>query len=254
MIDIHSHIIPNVDDGSQGVKETFSIINEAIDVGFTEIITTSHYIQDYYDIKATEREELIEAIQSKLNSDNMKIRLYNGAEVFIFDKMTQFIKEGIIPTLAESRYVLFEIPMQSKTKAIYMDDQIMKLIGNNYVPIIAHPERYQIIQENPNLALEWIKKGALLQANYGSILGSYGEKSKSTVIKLFNANAIHFLGTDVHRVGGYKKVEEAMQRLEKTIGKEKLEQLSYINPKKIISNEEIEIEEPKKIRKSLFGN
>ena len=254
MIDIHTHVIPNVDDGSQGVKETFTILKEAEEVGFTEIITTSHYIQDYYDIKATEREELIEAIQTKLNKDNVKIRLYNGAEVFIFDKMTQYIKEGIIPTLADSRYVLFEIPMQSKTKAIYMDDQIMKLTGNNYVPIIAHPERYQIVQEDPNLALEWIKKGALLQANYGSILGLMGEKSKSTVIKLFNANAIHFLGTDTHRIGGYKKVENAVNRLEKLIGKEKLEELSYTNPKKIIDNEEIEIEEPKKIRKSLFSN
>ena len=254
MIDIHTHVIPNVDDGSQSVKETFYILKEAENVGFTEIITTSHYIQDYYDLKASEREKIIEAIQSKLNSDNVNLRLYNGAEVFIFDKMTQYIKEGIIPTLADSRYVLFEIPMQSKTKAIYMDDQIMKLIGNNYVPIIAHPERYQIVQENPNLALEWIKKGALLQANYGSILGSFGEKSKNTVIKLFNANAIHFLGTDVHRIGGYKKVEDAIQRLEKIIGKEKLEQLSNTNPKKILSNVEIEIEEPKKIRKSLFGN
>ena len=182
MIDMHSHFLPQIDDGSRNVEETFQMIKEARKAGFTAIVSTSHYISDTYEFNKEERREIINAISSNLSKEDIDIKLYNGAEVYIDVDIIEKIKNETIPKINNSKYLLIELPMQ--TQMLSADDIIHTILSNNIVPIIAHPERYKYVQDNPNILIDYIEKGVLFQANFASIIGYYGNSAKKTVIKL----------------------------------------------------------------------
>ena len=93
MIDFHSHILPSIDDGSNSIEETVKLIKEASKVGFTGIISTSHYIQGYYELNCHERKELLDIIQNKIiREDYLNIQLYLGSEVYFSAEMLELIK------------------------------------------------------------------------------------------------------------------------------------------------------------------
>ena len=235
MIDVHTHILPCIDDGSKSVEETLKMINEAYVAGFTDIITTSHYIDGHFDVNKDDRQLLIDNIEGLISAD---IKLHNGAESYITPNLVELYNEGLIPTLANSRYALFELPMNSEI--LYVDNIINDLINNNYIPVIAHPERYQFVQKNIKKAYDFIERGALLQCNYGSFIGLYGSEAQKTVVKLLKNDKITFLGTDTHRCDSiYTKIEGIVQKLEKTVGIDKVEELTVENPKRILNNEYI---------------
>ncbi len=253
MIDVHAHILPGIDDGARDIEDTIEMIKEAEKAGFTDIITTSHYIENEYNVNKENRKYIIEAIQEELSKENIEINLYNGAEIYITNELLDLVEDGVAPSLAGSRYVLFELPL-SGSKVIYIEQVIEDLIVAKYTPIIAHPERYDMVKDNPNVAVEWVKKGALLQSNYASIIERYGHKSKQTLLKLIDANAIHFLGTDTHRPNTiYSQMSDILEEFRKEIGEEKLNELTTINPQKITNNEKIFVDTPQEIKKRWFG-
>lgn len=254
MIDIHSHIIPEADDGSKSIEDTFVMLEEAQKAGFTDIISTSHFIEGHYELNKIDRQAWIIALNKGIKQKNIDINLYNGAEIFVSENMCDNIKNNIIGTLNNSRYVLFELPMNTKT--IYLNEIIFKLISMDLVPIIAHPERYSYVQKDPNMLIDFIEMGVLFQSNYASIIGYYGKEAKNTVKKLLQNNMIHFLGTDNHRPNTiYADMNNILQELKKVISDEKIELLTEINPRKIINDEEIATEQPIKIKEGfkLFG-
>lgn len=235
MIDTHSHILPGIDDGSQDIEESIEMLKEAYEAGFTAIISTSHYIEESYHTDTARREELIQILQERLEEENINIKIYNGAEAYIVSNLTELIQKGILPTINDTRYLLMELPMHSEI--IYLDYIISDLQNQGIVPIIAHPERYSYVQKNPKILMDLIEKGVLFQANYGSIIGNYGREAEKTVKKLLKNGIVHFLGTDSHREHGiYEQIPMICKKLEKLIGREKLEKLSKINPQIILSN------------------
>lgn len=239
MIDIHTHIIPQIDDGSGSVEETFDLINEAKDAGFTDIILTPHYITNYYETPGIEVKFLQESLQKIVNDKNLGIKLHSGMEIYISEELDELIKEGTVITLADSKYILIEFPMNTKMRNI---DQILFVIRNmGYKVIIAHPERYKFIQENIEYAIQLVEQGCLLQANYGSIVEVYGKDVKKTIKKLLKLNLISFLGTDTHKQGTiYKMMPQILKKLGKYISEEKLYEITTENPKKILENQEID--------------
>lgn len=252
MIDIHSHIIPQADDGSKSLDETFKMIKEAENAGFTDIISTSHYIEDHYELNKIDRQAWVNALNEGIKKQDININLYTGAEIFISENMCENIKNDIICTLNNSRYVLFELPMN--TKVMYLNEVIFNLISMNLIPIIAHPERYSFVQQDPNILIDYIEMGVLFQGNYASTIGYYGNEAKKTIKKLLQNNMIHFLGSDNHRPGTiYANMNKILEELKKTISNEEIELLTEINPRKIINDEEIGVEQPTKIKKSFFN-
>lgn len=237
MIDIHSHIIPNIDDGSNGTKESYDMLKKAYEVGFTEIITTSHYIEETYVTNSNARNAILEKLNQYAKENNINIKLHNGSEIYITLNMTNLLEQNEASTLANSKYVLFELPMNNNV--IYLKECIFELKSKGYVPIIAHPERYRIVQQNPNIVEEWVKIGAYMQCNYTSIIGNYGNTAKKTLKKLLKNNLVHFLGSDAHSAEGYTYIEKCAKKIQKYIGKEKFELLSTINPFHVIKNENI---------------
>lgn len=243
MIDIHSHILPNIDDGAKYIEETHTLIKEAQKSGFEAIITTPHYMENYYEIDELKRKELINKIQSD-------IRLYVGNEIYLSDNIIKLLECKKASTINNSNYILFELPMNSMPMNLY--DVIYEMLQHKLIPILAHPERYTFIQKEPELICDLIRNGVLMQANYGSIVGQYGSKAQ-TIMQVFLKNdMIHFLGTDVHKANTiYPKMPQIIEKLVKIIGKDKLEQLSTINPKLVLENKEIKVTTVEEIKFNL---
>lgn len=234
MIDFHSHILPQIDDGSKSYNETIEMLEEAKNAGFEKIISTSHYIEKYYEINEEQRLQLLK------NINFQDIKLYLGSEIYVTNEIVQLLKDKKASTINNSRYVLYELPMHSKN----MNDKeiIYRIVENGYVPIIAHPERYSYVQESPEYVEELAEMGALFQSNYGSVIGMYGEKAKKTVKKLLKQNLIHFFGSDVHRPEQiYPKIPKILKKLNKIVSQEKLEELTTLNAQKVLNDEEIDI-------------
>lgn len=237
MIDIHSHLIPGVDDGSKSVEDTFIMFEEAEKVGFTDIILTSHYLTDYYE---TRPEELVfwkDKLQEALDKSNKNLKLHSGMEVYISEDIDKLIKENKLLMLVNSKYILIELPMATEVKYLEHIMYFLESMGIKF--ILAHPERYKSIQKDPSILEKYIEKGCLIQCNYGSILGQYGKEAKKTIKTLLKKDLVHFMGSDCHRKNGiYLEIPKAVKKIEKIVGKQKLYKITTSNAQKIINNEQ----------------
>lgn len=251
MIDFHSHIVYDVDDGVQNIENSIKILKKAQDAGFDSIILTPHYMEDYYEYSKEQIKERIEQIRNICEEENINIKLYQANEIYITNHMVELLQEEVASSINNSRYVLFELPMNNEPSNLL--EVVYSLLENGKVPIIAHPERYTYIQKDPNKLLELADNGVLFQTNYGSILGQYGKEALKTAKLLLQHNFIHFLGTDVHKTGHiYENIDEIKRQLRKIISEEKIEELTQINAEKVIQDEEIETEMPYKIKQGFF--
>lgn len=235
MIDFHSHILPGIDDGSRNLEQSIAMVNEAKKAGFTKIISTSHYMENYYECNERERRQLLKKVQENVQG----IELILGNEIYITNNIIELLQNGQASSINGTEYVLFEFPLIT-TRPMNDKEVIYRLVENGYIPIIAHPERYPFIQENPDYLFELEEMGALFQANYGSIIGMYGLKAKKTLKILLKNNLISFFGSDVHRPEQvYNKMPQIIKKLKKIISNEEFEEFTEINPEKVLKNENI---------------
>lgn len=251
MVDFHSHIIYDVDDGVELIEDSIRILKAARNAGFKKIILTPHYMEEYYDVQRNDIKKKVENLQKKCNEENIDIELYQANEIYITNYIVKLLNENIISSINDSKYVLFELPMNDEPFNLL--EVIYSLIENNKIPIIAHPERYTYIQKEPNKLLDLIEKGVLFQMNYGSIIGLYGKSAQKTARLLLENNFIHFLGSDVHKSETiYNNMDLIKKELKKIITEEKLEELIQTNPNKVLRNEKIEIDNPSIIKQGFL--
>ena len=250
MIDMHSHILPNIDDGSKSIEETFNLIKEAKKAGFEAVVSTSHYMEGYYETNVAEREVWISAIYENLQTKNVDIKLFLGNEIYMSENIIKLLEEGKASTINDTSYVLFELPLNVEPLNLY--NVIYEMQQYKIVPILAHPERYSFVQKDPDLIYDLILKGVLMQANYASIIGYYGQKAQFIVKKFLENNMIHFLGSDVHRQKTiYPKIPEIIEELKELIGEEKLQELTDKNPRLVLNNKRIDIRNPYKVELTM---
>lgn len=250
MIDIHSHIIYGVDDGSKNVEDSISMLKEAKKAGFTDIIVTPHYMEGYFEHSKEDISNRIDILKNKIEGE---INIFQGNEIYLTTSINDLIDEDLATTLNNSKYVLFELPMLEKP--INLIEIVYKILEHDRIPIIAHPERYKYVQEDNNILLDLIETGVLFQSNYGSIIGTYGKNVQETVKKLLKHNMIHFLGSDNHKKNTiYANIPKTFNKLEKIVDEKILHDLTVENPKCILENKKIEIYEPIKIKDKKFFN
>ncbi len=252
MIDIHTHLLNNVDNGSVDIIETLTGLKLAEEAGFTDIILTPHYIEGYYENGYTLIKQKIEELQQKLEENNIGLKIYQGNEIYISINVGDLLKSNTVSSLAGSRYVLVELPQKIKLQELY--DLLEEIKTAGYVPVLAHPERYAFVQKNPKALLALVKNyDVIVQANYGSILGQYGKEAQKTLIKMLKTNMVHVLATDTHRTGfvygHFYKVEKEFL---KYISMERFKRLTVTNPKSILEDKPLELEQTKGPKKKLF--
>lgn len=222
MIDIHCHIMYGIDDGSKSLEMSKEILKEAYNSGITDIFLTPHYIENSkYVTNNKDKNKILKILQKELKQDGIDINLYIGNEIFIFDKIDEYVKNNEIAPLNNSEYLLIELPMgrmYNNTKNIFFE-----LIRKGYKVILAHPERYRYMQDNMELVDELIDMGVMLQGNYRSLFGYYGKDAKKALKNFIKKGKITFLGSDIHRNDGYyqeklfKKINKLTKDEEKTM-------------------------------------
>lgn len=234
MIDFHSHILPGIDDGSRNYEESKQILLEAKEAGFDKIISTSHYAYNCYEVPEYKRKELIHELSQEENIPEIIL----GSEIFITYNIVDLLKDFKASTINGTNYILFELPLRSEVPNL--KDVVKKLQENNYRLILAHPERYSIIQKDFNYLYKLQDMGILFQSNYASITGYYGHAAKSTVKKMLKNELVSFLGSDVHRPETiYKLLPKALKKIEKIVSEDYLEDLTTNNAELILKNEYI---------------
>lgn len=251
MIDIHSHILPGVDDGSKDFTTSLEMLKRAQKDGTKKIIATPHYCIDYAEIPYNKIKELVEQFRKEVKSENLDIEIYCGQEVYFSENMVNDYKQGIIGTINNSRYMLFEVPMRNFDESTF--DIIYELQVAGVVPILAHPERYKPIIENPSMINRFIEEGVLLQINAGSIEGKFGKSVRKTAEILLQNNLYNFIGSDAHnlqsRSTGLSESIELINKINRNADK-------LFNESSIcmLNNEEIEFDGEKiKTKKSIFS-
>lgn len=198
MIDLHSHIICNVDDGSKSKNMTFNMLKMAEFNGTKKIIATPHFFRGNFETPFNQVFEIFEEVKSLVKENNINIEVYCGQEVYYSDKILEQYINGEIGTINNSKYMLIEFPMRDFNINEILDS-IYELQIKGVVPVVAHPERYYKFIREPRLINKFIKAGFLFQLNTGSICGDFGKDAKKTS-EIFVKNKIYnFIGSDCHR-------------------------------------------------------
>ena len=225
MIDIHSHILPGIDDGSKSMDESLAILKKMEELGFTEIVCTPHYIElTKFRTNNVKKRELLKKTQAAAKKAGINIKLHLGNEIFVSRDIVKFLKKNEAMPI-NKKYVLFELPFT--TEINNLGDIIFNIKVNGYTPILAHPERYLMIQKDIRVARKLKEKGVKLQCNYSSITGQYGKKPMKAMKKLLKNGLVDYLGSDVHRArhSFYGKFPKMLKRIKRIAGEEYFEKI-----------------------------
>lgn len=239
-IDIHSHALYGIDDGSKSIEESIEILKEYKKMGFNDVILTPHYIENTdYNKNNKEKNNILKELKKELKKQKIDINLYLGNELYISNNILNLVEMKEISKLNNSKYLLIELPMNNEISNLY--DIIFNLLSNNIIPIIAHPERYTYIQKNIKIAEQLVEKGVLLQLNYGSIIGYYGSSAKKTAKKLLKNNLVSLLGTDIHHPNSkiYNNMNIIIKKIKKITNEDNIKKIMIENPKKILEDSTI---------------
>lgn len=251
MIDIHCHILPRVDDGSESMDMSIQMARIYLKNGIREIIATPHYIDGIKNKSKKENQTSLKEFKRELEKQDLNLKVYLGHEVLVSPEIIDALDRGEIASLNDSRYVLMELPMLDIPR--YTEDMIYELGIRGYVPIIAHPERNLKIMEDPNILFKWIQMGALGQLNLPSLEGRYGKKAEETGKILVKNNMIHFLGTDSHGDKNRSpRIDRSIEILRTLLTEEKFNKISFENAKDLIENRDIDFERAVEYKKESW--
>ncbi|HFU76153.1 MAG TPA: capsular biosynthesis protein [Arcobacter sp.] len=202
-IDIHSHLLPGIDDGTQTLKESIQLIKQFHILGYTKLITTPHIISDYYPNTQEIITEKLISVQNTLITEKIDITIEAAAEYYVDMNFLQLIEDENLITF-NKHYVLFETAYE--TKPIILEAVIRNLSRKGYIPVLAHPERYFYLHNDIENYKRLKALGVLFQINAKSLY----DKSKpqfKIALHLIELGLVDFLGSDAHRMRDIKRLE-----------------------------------------------
>ena len=233
MIDIHSHILPGIDDGARSIQDSVAMVRELSEQGVTDIIATPHYVDESnYVSSRSSNLKLVKELKKELKKADIDVSIYLGNEIFIAYNLLDLLQSDKISTMAGSKYLLVELPLNDLFQNY--DDILLELLQNGYQVLLAHPERYSLVQRDFHVLDDLLEAGLLLQCNTGSILGQYGKEAKKTIKKLADAKMIFGLGTDLHHCRGDGYIAAATKKFSKYYDEKELKKVLVDNPKKML--------------------
>lgn len=231
MVDIHSHLIFGVDDGSPSIKESMRMVLEAERLGIKAIIATPHYRDNIYSSEKI-AENFMELVY---RMSDCGVDLHLGHEVFIGPDIAEKAKLNKRLKLAGSSFILIELPLD--IIPVFSHDTIYKLQLENMTVILAHPERNRHFVNNFNAFIDLVERGCLLQLDAASIIGVYGADVKNFARKLIELRLAHFVASDAHCTDDYTGwYLKARNQVFRWAGEEYAYKLFSQNPMMILKN------------------
>ena len=195
MVDLHSHILPGIDDGSKAVFYSLKYLSAMRDLGYKKLILTPHTMSHRYKNTSTIILEKLEILKDAAADHEIDIELEASSEYYLDDHFLSLLKKGDILTFGNN-YVLFEM---SYTRApVDLEGMVFEMLLAGYTPVLAHPERYVHMHNDFSKYEELKRQGVLFQLNLNSLGGFYSAKVQKIAEKLVNKGMIDFVGSDVH--------------------------------------------------------
>lgn len=238
MFDIHSHILYGVDDGAGNLSDSVEMAQLAAESGTKGLIATPHcnipgVFDNYWTAELLEK---LSVLRQELKKRNIPIEIYSGQEVFLSKKFETHLKNGEFITLNNSRYMLVELDF--RTDEASMMSRLQRLTDCGYVPIVAHPERYGLVIENPGIITAIKSSGCLVQVNAGSVLGDFGPYIKRTAQAILRNGLADFVASDAHsQYSRTPNLSDVHEYISENISYDYADELFKINPWKVIKND-----------------
>lgn len=241
MVDIHTHILPGVDDGSDCLTESVQMVEMAYETGVDQMIVTPHCNQRgrYENYMSQELKQLFEQLKGRIKEEGIPVELFLGMEIMASHDIVSLIEKQQVVSLNASRYYLIEFSFD--TEISWMNRILWSILETGKVPVVAHPERYFEIQKSPDIVREWKERGIVIQLNKGSVLGAFGRKCKKTSRYLLENDWIHCIASDAH--SPYMRttsMDELQSYLLDRYSYTKIEEWMTKNPSAIIKDKLIE--------------
>lgn len=240
MIDLHTHILPGLDDGAEDMSEALEMARMSADSGVQMLVVTPHSNQvgrfeNYYS------KSLYQAyadFKEAVKAAGIKLNLYQGMEIFADDDVIEKIKSQHLIGLNGGDTYLIEFPFDAEP--YFIGEILEEILDLGKRPLIAHPERYFCVIDYPQLVYGWMRMGCLTQINKGSVIGKFGRHVKIASKILLEHELVTCIASDAH--SAYMRtthMSEVRNYIEMHYGKMMAEQLFYRNPRKILTNESI---------------
>ena len=197
MTDIHCHILPGVDDGSENLEESLAMAKMAVASGVRQIVATPHFPGTQ---AALEQLPLIidrfQLLGHAITRKNLPLTLYPGAEILCMPETAELARQGKLPTIGKTNYLLTEFYFDEPLYNI--EQTLTALTRAGYRPVIAHPERYKAVQQHSQVPARWFSRGYVLQLNKGSLLGTFGSRVQATATGILESGLAHIIASDAH--------------------------------------------------------
>jgi len=220
--DMHSHLIPGIDDGAKTIEDSIALIKELHSLGFKKLITTPHIMSDYFRNTPENILAGLEKVRAAVEEEGIPIQIEAAAEYYIDDGFVRKLEAEKLLTFGDN-HLLFEISYINCPDNI--DEIIFRMMVLGYKPVMAHPERYPFWYSNFDKYQKFHDQGVLLQVNTNSLSGYYGYEAKKLSEKLVENNLVDLLGTDCHHLKHIEGLKRGLK--ERTL--KKLLELNLLN-------------------------
>lgn len=254
--DLHLHLIPDVDDGPATDEEAIELARLIVADGVSQLAVTPHF-NAWNPKMLAGREELedrLVALRDLLKREDVDLTVFPGAEHFLTPELLDLVAAGQAPTLGPGPYILVELPFTERP--LYADDLLYQLSLAGLQPVLAHPERYSWVGNDPNLVEPLVARGIILQLTAASLNGGYGGRIKKVAEFLLRQGWYSLVGSDVHHPEQNRLLSEMEANVRAVAGEEAARVLFRENPQRVLLGEPllpVPAGDPGTSRKRLFG-
>lgn len=248
MIDLHAHILPGLDDGPACLDEALDIAQAAWKDGVRQIVATPHHCDGMYH---NPRKRILVAVSKlieALKEAGIPIKILPGAEIHLQPDLADLIKTDTILTLNdEGRVLLIELPQTSVPPTLSQILFQLRLL--EITPVLAHPERNTIMQQEPERLSTWVEGGGLVQITVASLLGESGIPARKTAELFLSSGWVHILASDSHGAGMRPGLKDGYRRIKRLYGPELAQKLTHTNPASLLDGRTVNPQETRPPRK-----
>ena len=244
LIDLHAHILYDLDDGARNRNAMMQMFRMARDEGIRRMVATPHFIAGANRYDRQILDERLAQARELLAEEGIDLTLELGQELFLDEHLPGELRAGRACTLAGTRYLLVEFPLTGIPGDA--ESILAGLLEEGYLPVIAHPERYREIQQDPDLLTDLIELGCLTQLNAGSLTGRHGRAVQETARTLLASDMVHLVGTDCHSARSRSpKLRQAWHLVVQMLGETRARHLFVDNPRLVLDDVPLTVPRPR---------